>query len=935
MDMTNDAHEFGIPRYGEHYSDMMNPLPAIGMRFMKQLFPCFVLSLLFSIQASEPSISQNNDELIVRLGNGADLTFALEGDLILGLHTATVASTALTSSKTLQRPLIVQEFKEGRRLAALMRLLESKVVNGTVEIKAELLGTSDEDAYRSFFIFTGDTKKALDSLTPELQSLKEVADKAQLVLTTFIDGHPTVQKVLEDKKNKEAIVQDEKAKGKAVKQAKKWLRDLDKKHLPRARSKAKPEVLKAHPEAVQANAQIQAFKKALQDYAVEKFGRIHRDFYRFAHLRMPSKICTVDYQKGLAASLRKSCEPMGTITWILTPESRTIAGWPWKGWTQSYKIELSDNEKVNVVRQLGTWELGGQAIGTTAVGMRYRGLGKIEQSFTDAGNGTVAEAWTTTEIIPGAAGGGYAVSPVIPASESVNDRGYAIKHRLGAWISKCARGAGAPFYEFQYRPKAAFTSFPVRYGNTRALSECFPGDTTIGQTDEEFFALTPQHTTVPLAYLALVHDDELPQNEWRTRWQEVDQHLRDDISAELGFIPHEPLPGVGTIASGQPKQLLNQYNDKVLTKWHKQGVRMIASHSPGWVNGEIFRNGKMLENQVNGGECAIYQMVPAPNLEDSWKAFQKRAAKLGMRYYPWIGMTIKDDSPFIDRVGRDKKNWGLNTPFDEHGAGYAPMKKGNVHSQAFREAYLHDLNHSHKEFGYQGFWIDSFQNLMMSQLAWADAGDHQGDSMQRAWWDIIADWSKQGIGLMSESHGFPGMSCSIEIHGWEKEHFFFQHTWKWMRAGGQDRFSSDELDAMMFRFMANKSWLAPDRGYTIDKPFKAENFGRYANEYLAALPSMRRSWILPNNRGMLWCPYGSNNEGILFPFDDMPVIKGMTALGILDNQSVEKCVARHTYKVSGEELPTLLGMAKQPHQDTRMTKTYVEPKTSWPDWAEE
>ena len=52
-----------------------------------------------------------------------------------------------------------------------------------------------------------------------------------------------------------------------------------------------------------------------------------------------------------------------------------------------------------------------------------------------------------TEVIPGAVGGAPVVSPIVPASVDIGDRGYALKHRMGAWIAQMARGGGANFVD--------------------------------------------------------------------------------------------------------------------------------------------------------------------------------------------------------------------------------------------------------------------------------------------------------------------------------------------------------------------------------------------------------------------------------------------------------------------------------------------------------
>ena len=74
-----------------------------------------------------------------------------------------------------------------------------------------------------------------------------------------------------------------------------------------------------------------------------------------------------------------------------------------------------------------------------------------------------------------------------------------------------------------------------------------PGDQTISHTDEELFALSDSLTTTPMNYMVLIDQQEpFSVQDWRTRWKEWDQTLRNRVSEELGFI-HQPLPGVGLL----------------------------------------------------------------------------------------------------------------------------------------------------------------------------------------------------------------------------------------------------------------------------------------------------------------------------------------------------------------------------------------------------
>ena len=881
------------------------------------------------------SIDRGEDQVTVGLPGGVVLTFALCDGFLLGLNRAQVDGVDLTSPDTCLRPTLAQEFGEDRMAWPLMRFTHARALDGgAVEIECELLGTGDERAYRNLFVFTGDADRALapENMTPELEALKTKAGAAEEELhkACMADSqYAELQKQCDELDAACAKALDETAKLGTERDLSKALARL------RKRREALSPGLLAESEALrQGERDVRAFREAL-DEASLRFGRIHRDAYRLAHLRLPAEICARGFLEAQARDLHDACTPAGTLVWVVEPVQRNVAGWRWAGWRQSYRFALPEGRKVNVLRQVGTWELGGRPDGATLVNLRYRGLGRIEQALTAAGPGKgVREAFTTTEIMPGAVEGSYLVSPVIPKTDvkELSDRGYALAHRVGAWIGHMARGAGHGFVDFQYRPEAGLASFPERQGSLRALTEVFPGDAVVSQTDVEFFAASPRHETIPCVYLALVMKDQpLAVHEWRSRWQEVDQYVRDLVAEELRFVQFEALPGVGILSDNGWAGYYKGLAEKGLDAWADKGVRMVAYHNPGWVNGRY--QGPGGPPKTGGGVCNIYDWWPTKDVEEPWKAFMRACGRRGVAYYPWLGQTTWRNAPFVERVGLESRHWSLNTPDDTHGPGYGPMNmKGNIRDARFREVFLGQLERLRHECGYQGFWADSFQNLFMSQLDWAGG---TGDSLQRAWWEQIAAWTREGVGWMAESHAFPGLSCSIEVADWEKDTWFFQHVWKWLRGNAQAAYRPEELDRLCFRIMASKGWLAPDHSYKTHADFAIPAFERLAHEYLAALPAMRRSYVLADERGMLWLPFSSDDEGVWFAFAGGDVPEGVKAAYVLDEAArpVSSAEANRTYAVKADDLLARFGVRRGPVDDPRLGRTCREPAYTWPGWA--
>ena len=101
--------------------------------------------------------------------------------------------------------------------------------------------------------------------------------------------------------------------------------------------------------------------------------------------------------------------------------------------------------------------------------------------------------------------------------------------------------------------------------------------------------------------------------------------------------------------------------------------------------------------------------------------------------------------PFYQELGDDLKHYAINAPGDTTSSGYPPdLFNLNPNDSASRELFLKQMIATRKDYGYQGIWADSFQNLFMSTRDWA-AGE--GLPLQRQWWEIIAEWSRDGVTL--------------------------------------------------------------------------------------------------------------------------------------------------------------------------------------------
>jgi len=874
--------------------------------------------------APVPAVQTTAEAITGTLGNGITLRFALHDGFLLGLQSAEAGGTPLKSDATVVRPVLAEEFAPDRRIWEFLKLKEAKVVGDALEIHTELLASTSDEAFRAFFLYTGDRDRAAqEPLTPDLKALQQKNEAAIGRVEPFLTEHKEWKKWSDDLANAESKISGgQDPHGKSAQTVRNLKLRMQQNH-----ARILTEVAASKPDLAAAGEAMAAFEAALSKRALE-IGKIHRDYYELANLRLPAESCAIPYLKDQVAQRGTAAKPGGSLVWRIRPATRTIAGWVYQGWTSQYEFRLSDHRKVNVLRQIGTWEIGGKVADLTLVNFRFRGIGGIEHTVKGK-DGQSSTTFTTTETFPGAAGKGPVISPAAPdpSGKDFADRGYALQHRVGAWIGRLARGAGVGFVDFQYRPETIFLSTFERMDNLRALTEIFPGDAQVSQTDEWWFAQTDTAKTEPQLYLALTAKPGFTRDEARNRWQETDQHFRDAVSKELNFVQREVEPGVGM-------NIDNAFGPNVaglaarFEEFAALGVKSVYVHHPGWQNGRDREPGQT----VGGGDCSINDWLPLTSAQEPWKNVTRNAARTGITYNIWVtGMNWRE-APFHKEVGADLKNWAINRPGMKDSSGYPPWHDNlNPLAPSCLDAFLGRMKKVREEYGYQGIWYDSFQNLFMTTLDWANG---TGAPLIRPWWEIIAAWSREGVDMTSESHAFPGKSCSIECDPTpDTSSWFYNQTFRWFRTDFPDP-GTPRADTLAFRFMANKAWAAPQVAASRKPEATIPSFGRLAREYSAALPSLRRGFVLPEESGMLWLSFKDNSEGIWFPFTPQAIPSGVTAAYVLDNTAVTgKIDPEKTYRVKAADLLAAFKIRTAPEKDERIGKTYDPPKPVWPAWA--
>lgn len=125
-----------------------------------------------------------HDELKVSLSPKVQLTFALEGEKLLGLTQARVSGVETTAPDTCFRPVLAEDMFGKPIFTHAMRLKEVRAVEGGVALVVETLATGRSDALQLYYNMAPDD--AAMAGEESLQVLRKEAELAEEDLRTWV-----------------------------------------------------------------------------------------------------------------------------------------------------------------------------------------------------------------------------------------------------------------------------------------------------------------------------------------------------------------------------------------------------------------------------------------------------------------------------------------------------------------------------------------------------------------------------------------------------------------------------------------------------------------------------------------------------------------------------------------------------------------------------
>lgn len=662
-------------------------------------------------------------------------------------------------------------------------------------------------------------------------------------------------------------------------------------------------------------------------------GTIRRDEFRFGRIEPLATLNRSAVRKAYLDERGRHLQVKGTLVWQLRAHKDNIAGWPWQGWKWRVLVNLDQGMRTSAIRMIGGFETGGTLHNLTLANQRYRGLGNLEQTLRVDAQGLSASTFNTQDNFarPSPLPEGF-----VSGNSAEMEREKAMSIRRNAWIHVMGRGAGTGFFDFQFNASTALLGYPARQGNFRALTEIYQGDAGLGQSSEEHFGYTARWQGEWMLFSVLRMDGPRGNYFWRTRYLEVDRELRARISEELNFLNDRVVPTVGYLfdfwsANDNFAQVVARM---VNYAGHlaEIGIRRVKTHNPGWVNGRAVSRGWDGADPayVASGRSVnqVYDWTPLPDVRQPWIDLSRMYDQLGIEHYVWISGMTQNEASFTREVGQEPENWALNSPGGPPNETYGVDRlKHNILSPRFAAVWNQRFDDLRRDFGFAGYWGDSFQNLMMSQLNWAGGN---GEPMQRGWWEWLAEQSHAQRGWISESHSFPGLSCSIETENQFDYPWMLGQVIRWLRGTEQMTRPPEEWGRLLFRVMAFDAWLAPEIWpYYVDREVDPERiidrFSEYTQSFNAAMPMMQRPYILPENRGVLWLNPELPGRGVLFPFTTFQhrfvyrLPDGVSGHPILNHtgQMNNAAVPYQVTLVYGDDLVRRFGIESPPFPDQR------------------
>lgn len=540
-----------------------------------------------------------------------------------------------------------------------------------------------------------------------------------------------------------------------------------------------------------------------------------------------------------------------TLVWVFNTKDTLLLGR--KAVVLQHYVQT--NKPQPFFRYSTSLEIGGNVNNLTLINFRYRGRGKIEESFSNTGPKTY---YSTADIWPGKWAKPRQTSG-FPFGDSA-----AMATRSSANLITMPRGGGVAFFDLQAKEDFAILTTRPLYGNFRSLTEAFPNDPYISQTDDEYFQEGVAKRSTPIQYILFIEKGIGNQKQLlRNLWADADSYYRTQHEAQLGLKRYPVQPAIGfNWDYFKPNQSYARAAENLAStakSYQAAGVKMVLNHNAGWLNGQgakLGLDGQAKEPFLGSGTCNVYDYKPLPKMETAWKSLYDSLHKYQMNYLIWVTAMAKRKGDFATEVSTDSTHWAMFSPTVDNNVYGKDMVKFNILYPKFKQVYRQRMLAVKQNQGYDGIWYDSWHNLWASSFGFQHAKpepNHLAWMQELAWWSIHHNLIPMAEGQMS-----PGLSCTIEVPEWESQPWYFNQTVRWLRNGEHKSYSADSLNRLGFKLLAAGGWLTFDvLEYNTEGPYVEPNtimpeFSALAKLLNTHQPKMFRRQFLANDAGVQW-----------------------------------------------------------------------------------
>jgi hypothetical protein len=500
-----------------------------------------------------------------------------------------------------------------------------------------------------------------------------------------------------------------------------------------------------------------------------------------------------------------------------------------------------------------TWEIGGEASGTTLIQQDISTI-DLEQSVE------ADSAFSTIEKFHTDGWGGAFPMDMLP------------------------RAAGAAICDFQTKGDLVILLFAENPSLTRARLEKFADENVIHYTDRMFFPLGENVKTPERKLLVHRHGNVLKRHEWRNLWLDCFVSVRSRILRNFGFEVETPRPRVSShLWDADLKKLGSGWTEELksaLPEFHRLGYRDVFTHG---VWDSITSDPAPAEK---GNICCPYQFRYAESFGGNagMKQLTDAARSAGVEIFQWFSFHLSKHA----KIWKDHPDWVLREangdPWDGN---YGTLWSGRFLSE-YGEWMRGQILETCRNAGLDGIFWDSYQNLGVTCVDWG-ASDKapQADSI----WKFQTELQRKGIRQLCEIITIFGVSA-VAVYGFEDD--------KFRRSLWRDTVNNDDIFALMDTspgfFTKQYAWtsgkLSPElyfwmvahrvipgiRAYpwasirTEDSEHGvpllpggkfAEDYARVNHQFLAAEPYMKRLRLVEGATHTLWLD-GDNQPAVIW-----------------------------------------------------------------------